>query len=118
MFDEVSIATVVLLMLLVLGGYVAYKSQARSDFDFADMLRDDVTFKPSSFRLAVFICLAISSWFVIFITLDKRYSEAVVADMMKVYIVVWSGVKVVEKLIDAWFGRRNPDNQLPPKASE
>lgn len=105
-FHEISIATFVLFVALVIGIWVAHLMQKRSDFDFADMLRDDITLKPSGYRLATFVCLAFTSWLLVYTTIDAKYSESFVLSMAQTYLLVWSGVKVVEKLIDAWSGKR------------
>ena len=94
----VDIPTLVLIALLVMGAIVMYLAQRQSDFNFADMLKDD-NGKPSAMRLAVFVCLALSSWGLIKLTmtyqdLDKIFNYYVV------YISIWSGAKIVEKTID------------------
>lgn len=92
------VPTFVLVFLLVLGGAVLWSAQRRDDFDFAPMLCDE-TGKASALRLAIFICIAVSSWVVIKVTMnttdpDKAFNYFVV------YTAVWSGAKIVEKLLD------------------
>lgn len=102
---SVSVPTLVLFALLVLGFAVAFKAQERQDFDFADMLRDD-SHKPSALRLAIFVSLAISSWLVVYTALDTKYSEDFVLNLIALYLIVWSGVKVVEKLVEVWISKK------------
>ena len=91
----------VLLVMLLLGVYIMHKTQQNPDnnFDFADMLRDDGG-KPSAFRLAVFACLAISSWVIMSIVVT---THAIDLWVFGFYLIVWSGAKIADKLIDAYM---------------
>lgn len=98
----VDFPAVILLMLTMMGGYVMYKTQKNpsNNFDFADMLRDEKG-KPSALRLAIFVCLGISSWVVMYlVTTTKAIDTWIVLG----YMVIWSGAKVAEKLVDAYSG--------------
>jgi hypothetical protein len=93
------IPTLILLVLLIFAFAIMVKAQARRDFDFADMIRDDGG-KVSSTRMFSFICLAITSWIMAILTIgDKLTSE-----YFWYYLVVWSGTAVALKLVDKWNG--------------
>lgn len=103
-FTEVSVATFVLFVMFVSGALIAINAQRREDFDFADMLRDPVTGKPSSGRLASIVSLVFSCWFLVYAALSvpKDAYSSLIFSIFCVFISVWSGAKIVEKGIDAW----------------
>jgi len=100
---------VILLLILVLGLWVLLKTQRNpnNNFNFADMLRDD-TGKPSAYRLAIFVCLAVSTWAMMYMAIatQGKLDPAIFAW----YITVWSGAKVAEKGIEAYMSRNNNSN--------
>jgi archaellum biogenesis protein FlaJ (TadC family) len=100
----ISTPSVVLFGILLFAVYVAFKAQKRDDFDFADMLRDE-TGKPSALRTSIFVSLAITSWVLVYIVIEKRVSDSTLFNLFAIYIAVWSGAKVAEKAIDAWAAR-------------
>lgn len=70
------------------------------------MLRDDDG-KPSAFRLAVFVCLAVQTWVIMYIVLK---SNALDTWMFVTYVAIWSGAKVAETALNAYAGKgRSPD---------
>jgi hypothetical protein len=90
----------VLLVMVIMGAYVMYKTQKNphNDFDFADMLRDE-NGKPSAIRLAIFPCLAISSWVIMYLVVQNK---AIDLWLIVFYMCVWSGAKIAEKMVDAY----------------
>lgn len=101
--QNLDMPAVALLIIFVLGLYVLFRTQkSTNDFDFADMLRDE-TGKPSAFRLAIFVCLAISSWAVMYMLVKN--SGHIDTWIYVAYITVWSGAKVAEKALEAYSGR-------------
>lgn len=92
---------VVLLLIMALGAYVLWQTQSspHNDFDFSDMLRDDGG-RPSSARMAVFVCLAISSWAVMYMLIHSK--GQIDTWVFLGYCGIWSGAKIVEKAIDAY----------------
>ena len=102
----------VLLLILVVFMYVLVRAQSRSDFDLADMLRDERG-HASSIRLAAFVCLGISSWAVMYMLVkgDGKIDNTSFIG----YMMVWSGAKAVEKAIDAWASTKG---NWPPKLKD
>ena len=89
--------------------YIGWNTQYRKDFDFADMLRNGGSRKPSATRLASIVCLIITSWVIVYSFLavlgknsvEKEYLT-LLTTLFGIYMGIWSGSKVVEKAIDAW----------------
>lgn len=93
------IPTVILFLLLAFAFILVARAQARPDFDWADMLRDE-NGKVSSTRMFSFICLAITSWIMAILAISKELTP----DYFWYYLVVWSGTAVALKLVDKWNG--------------
>jgi cbb3-type cytochrome oxidase subunit 3 len=108
-----SLPIVVLFLLLVLGIYVVYRAQQRPDFDFAQMLISDG--KPSSTRLAVFVSLALSTWVIMYTCITTTSKTGSISsefvNLFSIYVVTWSGSKVLESLISAWAAKVT--NKIP-----
>jgi len=85
-----------------------YKVQKDPDnnFQFEDMLRDDAG-KPSAFRLAIFVSLAVSTWVIMYIVLKTNTLDTW---MFVAYLAIWSGAKVAETALNAYSGRSLPRN--------
>lgn len=104
---------IILLVITLMGGFVMYKTQASktNNFDFADMLRDD-SGKPSALRLAIFVCLAISSWAVMYLVIQNK---AIDIWVIVLYMLIWSGAKIAEKIVDAYMASKGDKGpSLPP----
>lgn len=96
----------ILLIIFVLGIYVLWRTQqADNDFDFSFMLKDDND-KPSSARLAMFVCLAITSWGLMYIIITRKGD--IDAWLFLGYTAIWSGTKVAETAIVAYANRSKP----------
>lgn len=95
----------VLLLVFLLGLYVLWKTHRRLDFDFSEMLRDEAG-KPSSSRLAVFVCLAVSTWAIMYMLVTRK---GLIDTWIYIsYVAIWSGAKVAERGIDAYLTRGAP----------
>jgi hypothetical protein len=95
---------VVLGLIFILGIWVLWQTQKdpKNNFDFTDMLRDE-NGKPSAYRLAIFVCLAVSTWAIMYMVIA---TEGKLDTWIFVwYIAIWSGAKVAEKAIEAYMGR-------------
>lgn len=109
---EFDFPALVLMFMLIGMALIVIKAQARADFDWAEALRDDNN-KVSAFRLAILVSMAISSWFLVEITVDVIKTAD---DLQKTYyyyvtyLVVWSGAKIVEKALQFLV-----DKFAPPK---
>ena len=104
--EAIDTPAIVLLAMLLAALYVMYKAQQRTDFDWADMLRDDAG-KPSAFRLAIFVSLGVSSWLLIYVTMkivgtSSTWVEALNAlfPWYAVYVAVFSGAKIAERIVE------------------
>ena len=87
--QKLDIATDVMIGVLLLGAWILWKVQKDpdNDFNFEDMLRDDFG-KPSAFRLAIFISLAVSTWVIMYIVLK---TNSVDSWFFVSYLAIWSG---------------------------
>jgi hypothetical protein len=85
---------------MFLGGWVLWKVQhdKSNTFSFEDMLKDEGG-KPSAFRLAIFVSLAVSTWVIMYIVLK---TNTVDVWMYMTYLGVWSGAKIAETAINAY----------------
>jgi drug/metabolite transporter (DMT)-like permease len=103
---ELDFPAIILIALLLLGLYVLWRTQkSNATFDFADMLRDE-NGKPSSARMAVFVCLAISSWALMYVLIKK--AGDIDPWIFFSYVGIWSGAKVAENFIGAYAAKRTP----------
>ena len=109
-FEKISISTFILFLVMTLLFYIGWNAQTRKDFDFADMLRNGGSRKPSGTRLASLVCLIITSWVMVYsflavlgktVPADKEHLT-LLTTLFGIYMGIWSGSKVVEKAIDAW----------------
>ncbi len=100
---SLDIATVMMIVVMFLGAWILWTVQQdkHNDFDFQDMLRDE-NGKPSAFRLAVFISLAVSTWVIMRIVLK---TNAIDSWIFVTYLGIWSGAKVAETALNAYSGR-------------
>lgn len=100
MWADLDIATGILLLIMFLGGWVLWKVQSdkSNNFNFEEMLRGD-NGKPSAFRLAIFVSLAVSTWVIMYIVLKTNSLDNW---MFITYLAIWSGAKVAESAIDAY----------------
>ena len=98
------IATVIMIVILMLGGWVLFRVQhdKSNNFNFEDMLRDD-NGKPSSFRLAIFVSLAVSTWIIMYIVLKTNTLDTW---MYISYLAIWSGAKIAEKAIEVYGNKK------------
>lgn len=99
MLAQPVVPTALLFVLLLFAFTIMLKAQKRKDFDWADMLKDDDG-KVSSTRMFSFICLAVTSWIVAYLTISDKLTE----QYYWYYLVIWSGTAVALKMIDKWNG--------------
>jgi uncharacterized membrane-anchored protein len=102
--DSFDIASIVMLLIFMMGGWVLYRVQKDPDnnFEFEDMLRDD-SGKPSAFRMAIFVSLAVSTWVVMYIVLKNNTIDTW---MFLSYLGIWSGAKIAETAINAYTNNK------------
>jgi len=105
------IPAITLIILLAAGMFVMWSAQRRADFDFGQMLTDDGG-KPSAMRLAVFVCLAGSTWVLIKVTMSGADLDKVFPFFVA-YTAVWSGAKIVEKLLDVLLAKFGGGSKAP-----
>jgi hypothetical protein len=87
-----------------MGGWVLWKVQKdkNNGFSFEEMLKDD-SGKPSAFRLAIFVSLAVSTWVIMYIVLKTNTIDVW---MYMTYLGVWSGAKIAETAINAYANKK------------
>lgn len=98
---EEHIPVIVLVALAILGGFVLWKAQQRTDFDWGNMLKDE-NGKESAVRMGILVSLSVSTWWVVWMALHKVlgiYEQLL-------YLGTWSGVALAAKLIDKFPDRK------------
>lgn len=102
-FSEwLDISVILLLLLLALAIYII-RDATRNPDSYWKTVFDDDSGKRSALRIGVLIALSVSSAILIYISANLVKTGADLDALFKfytVYIAVWSGAKVVEKLID------------------
>ena len=98
--QHANVADIMLAVLLLGAAWVVWKAQRRDDFDFADMLRDDTTGKPTVLRLAIMGSFAVSSWVVMHDTLANNLSD----QQFWAYLGIWSGAAILRYIAEKWDG--------------
>ena len=98
--QKLDIATAVMLGVMGMGAWILWKVQKdpNNDFNFEDMMRDDLG-RPSAFRLAIFISLAVSTWVIMYIVLKTNTLDSWI---FVSYLAIWSGAKVAESAVNAY----------------
>jgi hypothetical protein len=101
MSDLWKIENIVLVVLLLLGVFVMWRSGRDGTFKWSDMLRDGDG-KPSATRLGIFVSLAVSSYAVMVMAtkIDKFQAE-----VLGWFLLIWSGTMIAHKIIEKWDGR-------------
>lgn len=92
-----------LVAMLAITVYIIFAAQRRDDFDWGQALRDD-NGKVSALRLGIFAAIAVSSWLLIYVTMNvikKGDDLEQLFPFYAAYLGIWSGAKVAEKAIDA-----------------
>lgn len=94
---------------MIMGAWVTWRVQSNkaNNFDFQEMLRGD-TGKPSAFRLAIFVSLAVQTWVLMYIVLKGGTLDPWI---YTIYLAVWSGAKVAESAIDAYAASKGVKKQ-------
>lgn len=92
-----NIPAILLSVMLGATWFMVRTAQKRHDFDFGNMLKDEGG-KESATRLAILVALCMSSWALIF---DTMKNGVVNDKLLMIYLLVWSGTKVAEKIADA-----------------
>lgn len=101
-----TIPNALLVFLVALSAWVLHTAQREPSFDIGQMLTDE-NGKPSSSRFAVLISLGITSYILAYVFVNKKVEDSTLQNMFYAYIITWASSKAVEKLIDAWSGKRN-----------
>lgn len=101
LMDYIDIPAVVLGMMLFASWFMIRSAQKRTDFDFGNMLKDECG-RESAIRVAQLVALAFSSWFVMYDTIHNKMGDPTI---LLIYLGVWSGAKVADKLADALIAK-------------
>jgi hypothetical protein len=91
----------ILFVLFALFAYVLYRAQANPsiNFDLANFLKDD-SGKESSGRLFGFVALAVHSWWVATLVLQKTATE----NHFLYYGLIWAGTPAIMIFAQRWSG--------------
>lgn len=85
-------------------------------FSWKRAMQDDND-KESTLRFAILVALVISSWFLVYVTMNVIKTGADLEQLFPyymAYLAVWSGAKVVERLLDVLvlkFGGKLPEQK-------
>lgn len=100
-FKSIHMGAISLALVLAFSFWVLIRTQQRKDFDFSEILLGE-GLRPSVTRLGAVVCLVVSSWHLIYVTMTVEEFSNTHLWMYVIYMGIWSGAKVVEKAIDAW----------------
>ena len=108
-FQQIDLMAVVLASFVLVAVWLSWRTTVRRDmrFDFEDLLLDSKTSRASLFKLGQFICLALSSWAFVYLTLAGKLTEFFAG----LYMAAWAGAGVLNKFADV-------KSQLPTKEGE
>ena len=98
---NVDLPAIMLALMLLLAGFVMWRAQKRSGFDFGNMLRDE-SGKESGVRIGVLVSLAVSSWTLMNHALLA--GPSINPQIFGLYVFAWSGALVFVKAADKWNG--------------
>jgi amino acid transporter len=99
-------------ILFIIMGALAYslrkiQMNKENNFDFADIYRDDRG-KPSTTRISMVVCLALSSWALMYLIIKNPTISTEMNYLLLGYVLIFSGTKTADNLIDAWRNRGAP----------
>lgn len=100
--EQFDIAVIVFIALLLLILYIVRRAEQAAGFSWAPIFQDD-SGKVSALRVAILVSIAVSSAVLLYITVNLVKNQDDLKGLFEFYIAylaVWSGAKVVEKLID------------------
>lgn len=103
----ITVPNILLLILMALGIWVLISAQRSSLFNAVDMLLDE-NGKASSSRLALFAALSVSSFVLVYATINRSVGDTTMFYMFCAYVLTWAGSKSLEKAIDLWLNRGSP----------
>lgn len=112
---DILIPGAILAAIFALGVWVLWRAQKRSDFDLADMLRNDEN-RGSNTKAGFFVALGVSSWVIATLTVQKTMT----VDFFWAYNVTFSGSFLLKAAIDKWNGvvPFTKGEPTPPKPTE
>jgi len=123
LIDYFDFPTAVLSFMLVGIAYAMSQAQKKPGFDWGDGFRD-ANNKVSYTHAAVPIALALSSWVLLYVTINGIKSTFSGQEMSQVlqsllywyiaYMVVWAGTKTVDKLVElvqTYLNRDRPEGE-------
>lgn len=98
---SLDLPALVFILIFALLFYVLYRTQKSANgFDFSAMLKDE-NGKPSSARLATFVCLAASTWALMYMLVTNK--GVIDPWVFMGYTGIWSGAKVAETAISHYY---------------
>lgn len=93
-------AAVMLIGLVLLGLFTAFRAQKLEDFSWTDAMRD-AQGKTSGFRIGIIISLVLSSWVLVVATVKAQsFTAKELTELILIYLAVWSGSPILSKAFD------------------
>jgi len=90
--------------------YMLIKANRRSDFSIVDSLRGDDG-KASAARITFYAAFITSTWTLMMYAVNKSDDPKSVVEIFIGYVLVWAAPKVLERWIDARYGKRDGDGR-------
>ena len=109
-WHSIDLPAMMMVSMMVLFVYVLVQIQKSkdNDFNFADLFLDDNK-KASVGRMMSLVSGGVSSWVIMYMVIHDSDSK-IDPVYYGIFVGVWSGQRVAEKLIDAWAGNRGGKN--------
>jgi hypothetical protein len=99
-----TVPTILLTSLLLLGAWVLKKAQQNPSFEISHMLVDERG-KPSGSRLAVFVALGTSTYMLVYVVSNHRIDDQYLFYFYLAYLLTWASSKGLEKFAAALGSR-------------
>lgn len=104
---EIDVPSLALGVMALIGCWMMIKAQRRPDFDWGNLFKDQDG-KESAARLGMVAALALSTWLLIFVTMNtpkSAFTGDLLFNIFCVFMAVWSGAKIVDKALDLLIAR-------------
>lgn len=92
-----SVPSIALLVMFCGAFYVLKAAQRREDFDLGNMFKNEAG-KESVVAMGAMIAIILSGWVLVY---DTVTNGVVDQNIYLIYLAIWSGSKVAEKLVEA-----------------
>jgi cell division protein FtsW (lipid II flippase) len=114
LLENATAPNLVLCLLLGLGCVVLMSSSKEPPGRLGNLLADE-SGKVSSSRLAMFIALGISSYMLVYLTINRKVNDETLFYVYAVYLISWASSKTLDKLVGVWGASKGvPSKPAPP----